>query len=83
MRKEKPPVPKYHYKLVTVSDSYAANSMEKALREKFAGQFAVSLFSICHGSGSYDVMGDSGLSPLTEASLKDVRALAAQIHKAC
>ena len=78
--REKPPVPRYHYKLVTVSGSQEAGRMEKALRER--GGSGLSFFAICHQSGGCDVMGDSGVSPLGGAALRNARAVAAEIKKA-
>ena len=80
--KEKPPVPKFHYKLVTVTGSQAAGRMETALQERLAGRFGVSLFSICHANGACDVMGDSGKAALAREHLKEVRAIATQIRQA-
>jgi hypothetical protein len=82
MRKVKPPVPKYRYKLVTVTGSQAAGRMETALRERLSGRFGVSLFSICHVNGACDVMGDSGERPLDDANLRDMRAVVAEIKQA-
>jgi hypothetical protein len=79
--REKPPVPRYHYKLVTVSGSQEAGRMETALRERLRGS-GLSFFAICHQSGGCDVMGDSGESPLEDAALRNARAVAAEIRKA-
>ena len=76
--KKKPPIPRYHYKLVTVSGSQAAGRMETALRERLSGS-GLSFFAICHQSGGCDVMGDSGVSPLEDAALRNARAVAAEI----
>lgn len=81
MRKVKPPVIRYHYKLVTVSDSLQARTMEKALWEQLS-RFGLSYFTIGHEGGSYDVMCDSGASALDASVLVDARAVAAQISKA-
>jgi hypothetical protein len=78
--REKPPVPRYHYKLATVSGSQEAGRMETALRERLHGS-GLSFFAICHQSGSCDVMGDSGASPLEDAALRNARAVAAEIKK--
>lgn len=79
--KVKPPVPKYQYKLATVSSSREAQRMEKALCERLASS-TMSFFAICHQNGQCDVMGDSGSSPLGDADLKDARAAAARIKQA-
>lgn len=79
--REKPPVPRYHYKLVTVSGSQEAGQMETALRERLEGS-GLSFFAICHQNGGCDVMGDSGMSPLKDAALRNARAVAAKIKKA-
>ena len=79
--REKPPIPRYHYKLVTVSSSQDAARMETALRERLRGS-GLSFFAICHQSGGCDVMGDSGASPLENAALRSARAVAAEIKKA-
>jgi len=79
--REKPPVPKYHYKLVTVSGSQEAGRMETALRKRLPG-FGLSFFAICHPGGGCDVMGDSGGSPLKNAALRKARAVAAEIKQA-
>ena len=81
IRKVKPPIPKYYYQLATVLSSQQANSMEKALRERLNG-LGLSFFAVCHASGSCDVMGDSGVSPLKAADLRNARAVAAQINEA-
>jgi hypothetical protein len=78
VKKVKPPIPRYRYKLVTVAGSQAANRMENSLREKLNG-LTLSYFAIGHESGSYDVMGDSGTSPLCDSDLRNARAVAAQI----
>ena len=78
----KPPPPKYHYKLTTVSGSNAAGRMENALRGRLEGLgLGLSLFSICHGGMPYDVMGDSGPIPADENTLKKARAVAAEIKE--
>jgi hypothetical protein len=77
----KPPVPRYHYKLVTVSGSQEAGRMETALRERLRDS-GLRFFAICHQSGGCDVMGDSGGSPLEDAALRNARAVAAKIRKA-
>jgi len=74
----KPPIPKYHYKLATVSGSQAACRMETALREQLSG-LGLSFFAIGYESGSYDVMGDSGAIALDDAGLSNARTVAAQI----
>ena len=79
--KEKPPAPRYHYKLITVSGSHEAGRMETALRKRLPGS-GLSFFAICHPSGDCDVMGDSGGSPLQDAALRKARAVAAEIRKA-
>ena len=79
--KEKPPIPKYHYKLVTVPGSLEAGRMETALRERLGGA-RLTFFTICHQTGGCDVMGDSGRSPLDSAALRNTRAVAAEIKKA-
>jgi hypothetical protein len=79
--REKPPVPKYHYKLVTVSGSQEAGRMETALRKRLP-RSGLSFFAICHPNGDCDVMGDSGGSPLEDAALRKARAVAAEIRKA-
>jgi len=79
IKKVKPPVPKYHYKLASVSGSQAACRMEKALREQLTG-LGLSFFAIGHEGGSYDVMGDSGANALAESDLRDARAAAAKIN---
>jgi len=78
---EKRPIPRYHYKLATVSGSQEAGRMETALRERLRGS-GLSFFAICHQSGGCDVMGDSGGSPLEDAALRNARAVAAEIKKA-
>jgi len=78
--KEKPPIPKYYYKLAKVSGSREAGSMETALRERLQGS-GLSFFAICHQSGGCDVMGDSGPSPLKDAALRNARAVAAKIQQ--
>lgn len=78
--KEKPPVPKYHYKLASVTSSKHLGLFEKALRERMEGS-GLSFFAVCHQDGSCDVMGDSGASPLGEAALGNALAVAAKIKK--
>jgi hypothetical protein len=78
--REKPPIPRYHYKLVTVSGSQEAGRVETALRKRLGGS-GLSFFAICHQSGGCDVMGDSGASPLEDAALRNARAVAAEIKK--
>ncbi len=80
-RKVKPPIIRYHYKLVTVSDSRLARVMEKALWEQLT-RFGLSFFTIGRESGSYDVMCDSGSAAMADTDLVDARAIAAQISKA-
>jgi hypothetical protein len=80
MRKEKPPVPKYHYKLITVSCSQEAGRMENALRGRLSGA-GLSFFAICHEGGCCDVMGDSGANPLLDVALDNARGVAAEIMK--
>ena len=79
--KEKPPIPKYHYKLVTVSGSLEAGRMETALREQLGGS-CLTFFTICHQTGDCDVMGDSGSNPLEGTALRNAKAVAAEIKKA-
>jgi hypothetical protein len=74
----KPPIPRYHYKLASVSGSQAACRMESALRERLSG-LGLSFFAIGHEGGIYDVMGDSGANALDDGGLRDARAVAAQI----
>lgn len=80
IKKIKPPIPRYHYKLATVSGSQAACRMEKALRERLSG-LGLSFFAIGHEGGSYDVMGDSGAIALDDGDLRDARAVVAQISR--
>ena len=76
----KPPTPRYHYKLATVSGSIEASHMETALRERLRGLgLGLGLFAIGHEGGTYDVMGDSGMCALADADLRVVRAAAAKI----
>ena len=79
VRKGAPPIPKYWYKLVTVSDSQQAFLMEKALRGRIVG-LGMSYFTIGREGGSWDVMGDSGRTAMDDGELRDVRAVAAQIR---
>ena len=79
--KEKAPIPRYQYKLVTVSGSLEAGRMETALRERLGGS-GLTFFAICHQTGGCDVMGDSGRNPLEGAALRNARAAAAEIKKA-
>ena len=79
--KEKPPIPRYHYKLVTVSGSLEAGRMETALRERLGGS-GLTFFAICHQARGCDVMVDSGRKPLASAALKNARAVAIEIKKA-
>ena len=81
VRKVKPPVPRYHYSLATVSGSQQANRMEKTLREQLSG-LGLSFFAVGHEGGTYDVMGDSGSAALGDDALRDARAVAARIKKA-
>jgi hypothetical protein len=81
IRKTKPPTPRYHYKLATVSGSQQACLMEKALWERLS-RLRLSYFTIGHEGGSYDVMGDSGSIALADGDLLDARAVAAQINNA-
>ena len=74
----KPPTPLFHYRLATVSGPQAAIRMENALRERLTG-LRLSYFAIGHEGGSYDVMGDSGTSPLADDDLRAAQAVAAQI----
>ena len=74
----KPPVPKYHYKLVTVSSSRDAGLIETALRDRLRNS-GLSFFAICRPNGSCDIMGDSGTSPLADAALANARAVATKI----
>ena len=80
--KVKPLVVRYHYKLATVSDSQQARLMEKALWE-WLSPLGVTLFAIGHESGRYDVMGDSGDNAMADVVLRDARAMAAKITRAC
>jgi hypothetical protein len=77
-KQAKPPTPRYHYKLATVSGSIEASRMETALRERLCG-LGLGFFAIGHEGGSYDVMGDSGMCALADADLRVVRAAAAKI----
>ena len=81
IRKVKPPIPRYHYALVTVSGSKQASLMERSLREPLSG-FGLSLLAIGHEDGSYDVMGDSGSAALKDGDLRHARAIAARIKLA-
>jgi hypothetical protein len=74
----KPPVPKYHYKLVTVSNSREAGLTEKALRDRLCNS-GLSFFAICRPGGTCDVMGDSGACPLADAALANARAVATKV----
>lgn len=78
--KAKPPIPRYHYKLVTVSGSQDIGRVETALRKRL-GASGLSFFAIIHQSGGCDVMGDSGVSPLQDAALRNARAVAAEIKR--
>lgn len=80
LRLPKPPPPKYHYRLATVSGPQAAYRMERALRDRLAG-FGLSLFSVSRGGEDYHVTGDSGASPLDDDILKKARAVAAKIKE--
>jgi hypothetical protein len=80
-RKVKPPIPRYRYKLATVSCSQQACLMEKALRERL-GRLGLSYFTIGHEGGSCDVMDDSGTTAMDDSELRNARAVAAQIKKA-
>jgi hypothetical protein len=73
----KPPVPKYHYKLVTVSSSRDAQRMEAALRDRLRN-LGLTFFTLCRSDGTFDVMGDSGASSLAEAAVANARAVAAE-----
>jgi hypothetical protein len=77
----KPPTPRYHYKLATVSGSQAASRMENALRQRL-NEAGLTYFAIGHESGSYDFMGDSGSNALGAENLRNAIAVAAQIGKA-
>lgn len=77
----KPPTPRYHYKLATVSGSQAASRMENALRKRLT-EISMTYFAIGHEGGSYDVMGDSGGHALAVDSLQNALAVAAQIGEA-
>jgi hypothetical protein len=81
MKKVKPPIPRYRYKLVTVSSSQQACLMEKALWTQLR-RMGLSYFAIGHEGGSYDVMGDSGMNALNDDDLLEARAVAAQINNA-
>ncbi len=78
--REKPPIPRYQYKLVAVSSSHEAGRMETALRERLGGS-GLSFFAICHQSGGCDVMCDSGEIPQADAALRHARAVAAGIKQ--
>jgi hypothetical protein len=80
LKKVKPPTPRYHYSLATVTGSQQARRMENALREPLS-EMGLSFFSIGHEDGSYDVMGDSGDSALNDGALRSARAVAAKIKK--
>ena len=73
----KPPAPKYHYKLITVSSSREAQRTEGALRDRLRN-LGLSFFTICRSDGTFDVMGDSGTSSMADAPLANARAVAAQ-----
>ncbi len=73
----KPPVPKYHYKLVTVQTSREAGAMETVLRDRLRN-LGLSFFTICRPGESCDVMGDSGQAPLASTVLAEARAVATQ-----
>ncbi len=74
----KPPPPKYHYKLVTVSSSREAERIEGQLRDRLRDA-GLSFFTICRPSGACDVMGDSGACSLAGATLANARAVATEI----
>jgi hypothetical protein len=76
--KEKPPVPRYHYKLATVVSPLKACHLESALRAKL-DESGLSFFAICHQGGNCDVMGDSGPNPMNPDALRDARAVAAKL----
>jgi hypothetical protein len=73
----KPPAPKYHYKLITVSSSREAQSMEATLRDRLRN-LGLTFFTMCRPNGTFDVMGDSGANSLAEAAVANARAVAAQ-----
>jgi hypothetical protein len=79
--KIKVPVPKYRYKLITVSSSEEANRMEKELR-KHLDASGLSFYAVCHTNGECDVMGDAGTVPMEPAALRNARAVAAGVVKA-
>ena len=74
----KPPVPKYHYKLVTVSSSREAERIEGELRDRLRN-LGLSFFTICRSDGTRDVMGDSGSCALAGPALANARAVAVEI----
>ena len=74
----KPPVPKYHYKLVTVSSPREAERTEAALRDRLRN-LGLSFFAICHPGGTCDVMGDSGSCSMADAALANARAVAVKV----
>ena len=74
----KPPVPKYHYKLVTVSNSREAELLEASLRDRLRNS-GLSFFAICRPGGTCDVMGDSGTCSLADTALANARAVATEI----
>lgn len=79
--KDKPPPPKYRYKLVTVAGSREAGQVEAELQDQLRGS-GLSYFAICRPSGQCDIIGDSGPRPMDETALKNARAVAAAIKKA-
>jgi hypothetical protein len=81
VRHFKPPTPRFHYSLATVTGSRQARLMEDALREPLRG-LGLSFFAIGHEDGSYDVIGDHGSSALTDEVLRGVRAVADKIKMA-
>ncbi len=78
--KVKRPVPRYHYKLATLSNSKASGRFERALRERLDGA-GLSFFAICHQNGKCDVMCDSGMDPLDAHALRNARRVATEIKE--
>ena len=77
----KPPVPKYHYKLITVSSSREAQRTESELRDRLRN-LGLTFFTICRSDGTFDVMGDSGSCSMAETPLANARAVATEIPAA-
>lgn len=76
----KPPVPKYHYKLITVASSREAERTETALRDRLRN-LGMTFFTLCRPDGTYDVMGDSGSCSLSEVALANARKAAAELPR--